>query len=87
MILNHCSALICLLKSDFPQMYCLYELLNNQGKPPSVDELAMAKGKAVFDITAVDAHLAQLEHRSNTLLKAFTKQAIKHNVYIFLTMI
>jgi len=55
--------------------------------PPSVDELAMAKGEAMFDITAVDAHLAQLECESNTLLKAFTKQALKHNVCIFLTMI
>ena len=55
--------------------------------PPSVDELAMAKGEAVFDITAVDAHLAQLERESNTLLKAFTKQVLKRDVCIFLTMI
>jgi len=55
--------------------------------PPSVDELAMAKGKAMFDITAMDAHLARLEHESNTLLKAFTKQVLKHDVCIFLTMI
>ena len=55
--------------------------------PPSVNELAMAKGKAVFDITAMDAHLVQLERESNTLLKAFTKQALKRNVCIFLTII
>lgn len=87
MILNHCSALIRLLKSDIPQMYHLYELLNDWGMPPSVNELAMAKGKAVFDITAMDAHLVQLERESNTLLKAFTKQALKRNVCIFLTII
>ena len=62
-------------------MYHLYELLNNQGTPPSVDELTMAKGEAVFDITAVDAHLVQLEHKSNTLLKAFTKQVLKCDVW------
>ena len=45
----------------------------------------MAKGEAVFDIT--NTHIARLECESNTLLKAFTKQALKCNVCIFITII
>ena len=68
-------------------MYRLYEHLNFRGTPPTANELAMAKGKASFDITAGDAHLAQLECESNTLLKAFTKQALERDVCIFLTLV
>jgi cytochrome c556 len=64
-------------------MYRLYEHLNNRGTVPTADEIAMAKGEANFDITAVDAHLARLEQESNTLLKAFTKQSLKHNVRLY----
>jgi hypothetical protein len=70
MILNRYSALIRLLKSDFPQLYCLYEHLNDRGTLPTADELAMAKDEAAFDMTAVDAHLARLEGESNTSQQA-----------------
>jgi cytochrome c556 len=61
-------------------MYHLYEHLNDRGTTPTADEIAMAKGDAIFDVTAVDAHIARLERESNTLLKAFTKQTLKHDV-------
>ena len=68
------------LKTHFPAMHRLYNILKDSTDPPTDDELAIASGKKVLDAEAANAYLGRVETASANLLSMFAKQSQENAV-------
>ncbi|THV02013.1 hypothetical protein K435DRAFT_654185, partial [Dendrothele bispora CBS 962.96] len=65
------------LKSHFPAIFRLYEILHQRSEPPTSKEIEIASGKKALDPKSVHAYLSKLERASKDIQKALENQAAK----------
>ncbi|KAF9070800.1 hypothetical protein BDP27DRAFT_1323031, partial [Rhodocollybia butyracea] len=71
------NGLIMHLKNHFPPMYRLWEVLHQQKKIPTAEEVNIACGKTTLDAQSATAFLGKLETVSYNIQAAFDAQARK----------
>ena len=72
--------LISHLKTYFPAIYRLYEVLKNHSSLPTLEELLIASGKKILNTEAACEFLKNLENALATIIQVFNKQSIKDAV-------
>jgi hypothetical protein len=69
------------LRTHFPAMYRLYDIMKSHTDPPSEEELAIASGAKVLDAEAANSYLGRVKVAgSANLLSMFTKQSQENAV-------
>lgn len=62
------------IKTHFPVMFRLYQVLQTHKEQPTEDEIAIASGKKLLDSSEASNYLLKLEKASANVLQMFSQQ-------------